>query len=184
MRAKGKSVLVMLIVAVVFVSEGRAQQQSSGVARTESLRVQLVDVMAKESELQIRLQQLEEDLRPENIQRSIALIGSLRPEELREQRRVQLEKERAAVNAQLETLSATRARLEASIANAEAEAAREQAGAPASEATTATTTNTTATQGRVVNRSTTRTTGGVERRSRRASPRARRNARARRRAPR
>lgn len=92
----------------------------------ESLRGQLRDVIAKESELQIRMQQIEEDSKPENIQRSIALIGSLRPEELREQRRQQLEKDKANVSAQLDALANSRTRLEASIARAEAEADRER----------------------------------------------------------
>jgi hypothetical protein len=89
--------------------------------------VQLSDVQAKEAELQIRAQQLDESLKPENIERYFQLTGSTRPEELREQRRNQLSKERAGVLAQLEQLPASRARLEAAILNADALAYQQSA---------------------------------------------------------
>ena len=177
MRAIWKSASRFLLAALL-LTEGAAQQPG-GVARTESLRVQLVDLMARETELQNRLQQLEEDMRPENIQRSIALIGTLRPEELREQRRQQLEKERANVTAQLDALAASRGRLESSIATAEAEAARQQAGVPESETTT--TAAGANERNPVVSRNVTGNTGVVPRRKRRTTPRARRQPRARRR---
>lgn len=119
--------LALLVVYVLAALPCAIGQNPPGAEElAESLRGQLRDVIAKESELQIRLQQLDEELRPENIQRSIALIGSLRPEELREQRRQQLEKDKANVSAQLDALVNSRARLEASIARAEAEADRER----------------------------------------------------------
>lgn len=91
------------------------------------LRSQLSDVQAKEAELQARERQLDEDLRPENIERSLAGVGSTRPEELREQRRRQLEGDKARVRAQLDQLAQSRTRLEAAIATAEAEAYRRSA---------------------------------------------------------
>jgi hypothetical protein len=103
-----------------------AQDRQGAEQRAENLRAQLRGVVEKEAELQTRMQQLEEDLKPENIQRSIALIGTTRPEDLRERRRLQLENEKAGVQTQLEQLATSRARLETSIAAAEAEADRQQ----------------------------------------------------------
>jgi hypothetical protein len=94
---------------------------------TEKLRIQLADVQAKEAELQARERQLDEDLRPENIERSLAGVGTTRPEELREQRRRQLESEKTRVRAQLDQLAQSRTRLEAAIATADAEAYRRSA---------------------------------------------------------
>lgn len=94
---------------------------------TEKLRSQLADVQAKEAELQARERQLDEDLRPENIERSLAGVGTTRPEELREQRRRQLDSEKGRVRAQLDQLAQSRTRLEAAIATADAEAYRRSA---------------------------------------------------------
>lgn len=104
-----------------------AQDAASAAQRAENLRAQLRDVQAKETELQSRVQQLEEALRPENIERATAGAGSTRPEELRDQRRRQLENEKARVRAQLDQLAASRTRLESAITTAEAEAYRQSA---------------------------------------------------------
>jgi hypothetical protein len=88
--------------------------------RAANLRAQLVEVQAKQSELQNRMKEIEEQIKPENIERSLAGIGSTHPEELREQRRRQLEIERKGLQSQLDTLVASRTRLEAAIATAEA----------------------------------------------------------------
>lgn len=122
------SLLTLISVACVL-----AQNPLSAEQRAEELRGQLRAVIDREAELQTRLQQLEEDLKPENIQRSIALIGTTRPEDLREQRRQQLEKEKTGVSEQLEQLATSRARLETSISSAEAEAdpERTQVSTPA-----------------------------------------------------
>jgi hypothetical protein len=65
-------------------------------------------------------QELDEAIKPENIERSLAGVGSTRPEELRESRRRQLAIQRDGVQAQLRTLETSRQRLESAIANAEA----------------------------------------------------------------
>jgi hypothetical protein len=90
--------------------------------RAESLRAQLRDVQAKEADLQARAEQLDYALQPENLDNALAGFGSTRPEQLREQRRHQLESERSRVRAQLDQLATNRTRLETSIANADAEA--------------------------------------------------------------
>lgn len=86
----------------------------------EELRAQLRSVQDKETELQTRIQQLDEALKPENIERSLLLNGSTHPEDLREQRRRQLEAEKANVQSQLDQLAVSRTRLESAIATAEA----------------------------------------------------------------
>ena len=115
---------VVLLSVLVLSSLSVASAQNSSV---ENLRSQLNDVQAKEAELQARAKQLDEDLKPENIEKYFALNGSTHPEELREQRRRQLEGERDRVRTQLDQLAASRARLEASIATAQAAAYRESA---------------------------------------------------------
>jgi small-conductance mechanosensitive channel len=90
--------------------------------RAENLRAQLRDVQAKEADLEARAEQLDYALQPENLDNALAGFGSTRPEQLREQRRRQLESERSRVRAQLDQLTNNRTRLESSIANADAEA--------------------------------------------------------------
>jgi len=107
-----------------------AQIQNSAQEKAASLRSQLSEVEAKQSELQTRLQKLEENLKPENIEHSLSGIGSTQPEELRQQRRRELEIERNGVRAQLNLLATSHTRLETAIARADAEAYR-QSAAPA-----------------------------------------------------
>jgi DNA repair exonuclease SbcCD ATPase subunit len=106
---------------------GNTQVQNPAQEKAASLRSQLSEVEAKQAELQTRLQQLEENLKSENIERSLAGVGSTRPEDLREQRRRQLEIERNGVKAQLDILARSHSRLETAIAQADAEAYRQSA---------------------------------------------------------
>ncbi|MGA9996306.1 MAG: hypothetical protein WBP93_12885 [Pyrinomonadaceae bacterium] len=89
--------------------------------RAENLSAQLRDVQAKEADLQARLDILDEAVKPENIERAMAGYGTTHPEELREQRRKQLENERTRVRAQLDQLANSRTRLESAIATADSE---------------------------------------------------------------
>jgi uncharacterized protein YlxW (UPF0749 family) len=93
--------------------------QDSAQERAAKLRQQLVELQEKQSELETRRQQLEEDLKPENIEKDLAGIGSTRPEELREQRRRKLEIEKKGVQKQLDQLAASRIRLETGIDQAD-----------------------------------------------------------------
>jgi len=130
---KYRSGLVTLLLMLAVAGIGYAQEQPPTAAESlDNLRAQLLDVKAKEEDLQARAQQLEESLKPENIERSLAGVGSTRPEELRESRRRQLTIERNGVLAQLKLLETTRQRLETAIANAEARAYQESAQSPAS----------------------------------------------------
>ena len=116
---------VPIIIALLAIA---ANAQESSPERAASLRAQLVDVQAKQGELQLQLQQLEEDLKPENIEHSLAGVGSTHPEDLREARRRQLEGQKKGVQSQLDSLAATRIRLEAAIARADVASYHESAG--------------------------------------------------------
>ncbi|HZS04628.1 MAG TPA: hypothetical protein VFD58_07310 [Blastocatellia bacterium] len=107
--------------------------RDNSVQRVEKLRAQLRDIQAQESEAQARLRQIEIELEPENIQRAISHIGSFKPEELREQRRLQLESERTKVRLQLEQITENRMKLEAAIPEAIAAGQRASAVPPPSE---------------------------------------------------
>src|ERR1043165_6457344 len=117
---------LMLLLLVSGVS-AFAQAPKSAAERVDTLKAQLLEVQGKEDALRTRLAQLDEAIKPENIERSLAGVGSTRPEELREHRRRQLSIERDGVLAQLQTLETGRIRLESAIANAEAQAYQESA---------------------------------------------------------
>jgi hypothetical protein len=110
---------LLLLFLLVFSVGGYAQETESAAESVEKLKMQLLEVQGKEEALRARVQQLDESLKPENIERSLAGIGSTRPEELRESRRRQLTIERDGVMAQLRTVETGRQRLETALANAE-----------------------------------------------------------------
>ena len=114
-------VLFMALVAG-FTASATAQDASNVSDSLDTLRSQLLDAQTKEAELEARQQQLDEALKPENIERSLAGIGSTKPEELRESRRRQLTIERDGVRAQLKLVATSRERLESVIRTAEAQA--------------------------------------------------------------
>jgi hypothetical protein len=119
-----KTSLVLLLVLLASVN---VFAQETAAESAEKLRTQLLEVQTKEEDLRVRLAQLDEAIKPENIERSLAGVGSTRPEELREARRRQLSIQRDGVLAQLKTLETSRQRLETAIANAEARAYQESA---------------------------------------------------------
>jgi len=96
----------------------RAEQRSA------DLWKQLREVEGQQADLQSRLEEIDYNLRPENIDRAVAGFGSMRPEELREQRRKSLENEKVRVQKQLDQLAANHARLETAIAGADADVER------------------------------------------------------------
>ena len=124
MRVRYSLVLLFLL---LFSVSGYAQESQSAAESAEQLKLKLADVKAREEELHLRLQQLDESLKPENIERSLAGVGSTRPEELRESRRRQLTIERDGVIAQLKILETSRQRLETAVGNAEALAYQQSA---------------------------------------------------------
>ena len=88
--------------------------------RAENLRAQQVDVESKLADAQAKVEQIEYQLRPENIERASG-YGTVHPEEAREARRHQLENERTRVLAQIRILETSRERLETSLVTADAE---------------------------------------------------------------
>ncbi len=115
-----------LLLSGLFATTTLAQTSAQEIAA--NLRVQLSEVEVRQAEVQARDEQLEEDLKPENIERSLAGIGSTHPERLREQRRRQLEIARARVGVQLDELDRSRTLLETAIAEADAVAYWQSAG--------------------------------------------------------
>jgi ribosomal protein S7 len=125
-----KSHLCLVLLAALIILcplQSRAQDKPTTAETIENLKLQLIDVNAREDNLKLRVQQLDEDLKPENIERALAGVGSTRPEELREQRRRQLTIEKTASVAQLEETAALRSRLEADLAAADIEAYQQSA---------------------------------------------------------
>ena len=86
--------------------------------RAESLRKQLIELMEKENQIQTRLDTIEFDARPEMIERQTALTGSLRPEELREAKRKNLDAEKRNLTNLLTEIQNTRINLEANVQKA------------------------------------------------------------------
>ena len=134
--------LKVFALALLVLTASSALGQSSAQELAASLRTQLAELETKQSALQTRLQELDVKLKPENIEQSLAGVGSTRPEDLREQKRRQLEGERSGVQKQLDLLATSRTRLEASIARADVEAYRQSAAPQIAAPTTTVGTNT------------------------------------------
>src|SRR5687768_521659 len=122
-----KSLVYTVLLISLFALNTQAQQPKSAAEEAEKLRLQFIEVQEKEEALRARAAQLEEALKPENIERSLAGVGSTRPEELRETRRRQLTIERDGVLAQLRILENSRNRLETALREAEGRAYQESA---------------------------------------------------------
>jgi chromosome segregation ATPase len=89
--------------------------------RAEVLRTQMRDVQEKEATLTSRMEQIEFELRPENIDRSVSTYGTTHPEEARDARRRALENEKTRTRSQLDLLATSRQRLDTAIVNADME---------------------------------------------------------------
>jgi hypothetical protein len=87
--------------------------------RAESLRRQLFEVVEKENSLKTKLETIEYDSRPEMIERQVAFAGTLRPEELREAKRKNLEAEKRNLSTLLTTIQTTRESLEQNVQKAD-----------------------------------------------------------------
>ena len=87
--------------------------------RSESLRKQLFEMVEKESTLRTRLDQIEFDSRPEMIERTLQMQGSMKPEEIREFKRKSLLAEKSNLQALLVEIQSTRANLSSSLNKSE-----------------------------------------------------------------
>ena len=97
-----------------------AQRGTGNEVSASALKQQLLEIESKETQIRLRLEELDEQLKPESIERELAGIGSLHPEELRAHRRKLLKIERKGLQTQLDLLEEERARVEAAITTAEA----------------------------------------------------------------
>jgi hypothetical protein len=111
--------LVSIFIALGVASIVAAQQRPARDVSASDLKQQLIDVEVKETQLRIRLEELDEQLRPESIDRELAGIGSVHPEDLREHRRKLLTIERSGLQKEMDLLEERRAQIEAAIAAAE-----------------------------------------------------------------
>jgi hypothetical protein len=87
--------------------------------RSESLRKQVFEMIEKENSVKGRLDQIEIEMRPEAIERALQLQGSMKPEEVRENRRRTLDAERRNLTSLLLDIQGTRANLSSNLLKAD-----------------------------------------------------------------
>ena len=87
--------------------------------RSDKLRKQLFEMIEKENTVRGRLEQIGFEMRPEMIERSLQLAGSMKPEEVRESRRKSLAAERDNLQALLTEIQTTRASVNANLQRSE-----------------------------------------------------------------
>jgi hypothetical protein len=122
---------VFTVLACAAVAEFNGQENHSAFEAGQKLRAQLSEVRDREAEITIRLEQLDYDLKPENIERHFAGYGSVHPEQLRDTRRKQLQAEKDRLLGQQTELANTRAQLETAIVSADAAVYQQSAGGSA-----------------------------------------------------
>lgn len=109
LRAVAKQNKILLNLEVLTRAEQRA----------ETMRKQLIELTEKENQLKARLAQVEEDSRPENINRNLNVVGTTRTPEIREDRRRYLETERSSLQNLIQQVSQNRFRLENEVQEAD-----------------------------------------------------------------
>jgi hypothetical protein len=88
--------------------------------RAEMLRRQLLELIEKETLYRTRITQIEEDMRPENVERTLNPYGTTRTAELRDTRRRVLETDRRGYQSLLALTTDSRTRLEEEVRQADA----------------------------------------------------------------
>jgi hypothetical protein len=83
--------------------------------RAETLQGHLLEVGENENNLKLRMDELTNQLRPENLDQ-LQISGSLRPEQVRETTRLRLTNEKSRIQSQLDLLQQSRTRLQSSLA--------------------------------------------------------------------
>ena len=94
--------------------------------RSDTLRSQLLAIGEKLAPLESRLDELNEQLRPENIEQMF-IAGAVRPEEVREATRRRLSSEKLRLQSQIDLLRQNRSRIQTSLSAAETAIQRLQA---------------------------------------------------------
>ena len=92
--------------------------------RAEVMRKQLLELTERETAYRTRITQLDEEMRPDSIDRSLGHIGTTRTTELRDTRRRVLDNERRGVEHLLNLTAGSRARLDEDVKQADALVAR------------------------------------------------------------
>ncbi|MGQ0763696.1 MAG: hypothetical protein ACT4OT_17010 [Acidobacteriota bacterium] len=92
--------------------------------RAEMLRRQLLELIEKETLYRTRITQIEEDMRPENVERTLNPYGTTRTAELRDTRRRVLETDRRGYVSLLALTTEGRTRLEEEVRQADGLAQR------------------------------------------------------------
>jgi hypothetical protein len=87
--------------------------------RAEVLRKQLIELIEKETAYKGRMAQFDEDLRPENIERSMVGVGGTRTSEMRDTRRRVLENDKRGIENLLSVTVQSRIRLEEDVRQAD-----------------------------------------------------------------
>jgi DNA repair exonuclease SbcCD ATPase subunit len=118
---------LLVLILCGYSLETVAQDSSNAFEQAQKLRSELSQLHDREAEIKIRLTELEYDLKPENIERHFAGVGSVHPEELREARRKQLQLEKDRLVGQLSEIDQNQARLETEIQIADSKAYQQSA---------------------------------------------------------
>ena len=121
------SILILLGSLALLAWSASAQDNGNAAETAVRLRAQLSELQDREADIKIRLQEVEYQLKPENIERHFAGVGSVHPEELREARRKQLQIEKDRLMAQLTEISQSRTQLESAISIADSRAYQQSA---------------------------------------------------------
>ena len=87
--------------------------------RVGILRKQLIESIEKETAYKSRLAQMDEEIRPENVERALSGVGTTRTAEIREVRRRSLEIEKRGLENLLNLNTQSRGRLEEDVRQAE-----------------------------------------------------------------
>jgi hypothetical protein len=88
--------------------------------RAGILRKQLIETIEKDTSYRSRLAQIDEEMRPENVERVLSGVGTTRTSELREVRRRSLEIEKRGLESLLVLATQSRARLDDDVKQADA----------------------------------------------------------------
>jgi hypothetical protein len=88
--------------------------------RGEALQLHLLEIAEKEAPLQARIDQINQQLRPETIERTMAGVGSVHPEDVREEVRKRLIGEKLRLQTQLDLLRQDRIRTQAMLITTDA----------------------------------------------------------------
>ena len=112
---KSRLLLLTFVLLLIYTVLMVKAQDANAIQQLENLRQQLGEIQDREAGNKMRLDELEYDLKPENIERYFSGYGSTGPEELREQRRKQLQIEKDRLLSQQQELATRRSSLENAI---------------------------------------------------------------------